>query len=156
MENHQTTKKRAGLSVLTILGVFTLLILGAYFLTIDNQKGTRVTDIIDNTSSYAGKQVAILAEVDDVVGTRGIVVDQEGSVLGDEILVISRQPLEPVGGGSDDILFDEGKDVQISGEVQSFNRINLQNELGIILDEDAFRQWEGKPVIVADTLVEAN
>lgn len=148
-------KDRAGYTWASIIGVFALLIVGAYLLTLNREGGERITNIVDNTSSYAGKQVALRAEVDDEVGSRALVIDQEDSVVGDEILVISRQPLEAVGGGPADILFDEGKDVEISGEVRSFNREELQKELGQVLDADAFRQWEGKPVIVANTITEA-
>lgn len=156
MEIQQRTKKRAGLSLLTLLGAFMLLIMGAYFLTLDNQIGTKITDIVDNAGTYAGKQVAVRAEVDDMVGTRGMVIDQEGAMTGDEILVISRQPLEAVGGAGDDLLFDEGKDVFVTGEVVAFNRESMQRELGVVLDPDAYRSWEGKPVIVANTLTQAD
>ena len=135
-----------------ILAAIALMIGVVYYATLDTNESTSVTDIMNNSDQYVGRTVAVRGEVDDISGSQTMILDEEGEVMGDEVLVISRQPLEPIGGAGDDFLFDEGQDIEVAGEVRTFNREELEDELGITLDERTYFDWEGRPVIVATTV----
>lgn len=140
------TSTRWGVPILLAVAIFLAV---AYFATVDAPGGTPITNIVDDTMQYLGRTVSVQGEVDDIVSPHAMVVDQEKSVIGDKVLVLSQDPLEPIGGGGTETLFDRGNAVETTGEVRTFHRQELEQELGITLDESTYRIWEGKPVIVA-------
>jgi len=119
---------------------------------IEGESGLTVSDVVDNPSQYAGQIIALEGEVENTIGSRGFTLDGQG-VIGDEMLVVSRQPLQAVGGdGLEGGLFTTDDEVLISGTVRRFNRSEIENELGISLDSQVYTEYEHTYVFVADTV----
>lgn len=113
---------------------------------------SRIETEVDTPQNVYGQRVNAPAEVENVIGTRALTVGS-GEREEDEILVISRQPLIPVGAAGPGIpLYQRDDSIRVVGEVQEFNREALQQELGVDLSEDLFVKWEGLPVVVADDI----
>lgn len=117
-----------------------------------NQPSLAVSDLLKNPNEFMGQRVKVLALVNNNVNTHAMVVDQDDSIMGDEVLVVSKNALEPVGGGGGDVLFNEGNDVVVTGTVGRFDRQQLEQQLGVPLDPDTFARWNGRPYIVADNV----
>lgn len=115
-----------------------------------SRSDVQLADILRNPNDFIGEAVEVNGEVDSNVNSHAMIVDQTPEGLGDEVLIISNTALEPIGGGPGDPLFDEGKEIKISGRVARFDRIQTEQQLGVSLDPDTFDRWNGTPFIVAD------
>lgn len=109
-----------------------------------------VSDILSNENLFVGRNVTVKGAVNDRVAQRAVIVNQEVNGKTTQILVISKQPLEAVGGGSDATLYDPGREIKVVGEVRRLNRAEIEHELDTNLDAPIIRLWEGKPVIIAN------
>ena len=100
---------------------------------------------------YYGTQVTVRGTVDKSIGTRGVNLSSVAPGNG-EILVVSRQNLVDVGGGPGEGKFSEDSDVYVSGKVQLFHLSDIEQQLGVTLNPETYKQYEGKPVIIADAI----
>ena len=113
---------------------------------------TPVGVIAQYPQQFTGNDVKVQGEITDRMGHRGFTVRGKG-ILKEEILVISKNPLEAVGGSGDNYeLFNDNKPIQIQGTVKTFNLKEIEDEIGFDLPDKDFAAWEGKRVIVADTV----
>lgn len=103
-------------------------------------------DIVDRPADYVGDIVTVTAEVVEAVpGSHLAITDlnlSEGSVLP----VVTLGPGEPVAAG--DL-------VEVTGEVRLLDLFELEQELGVSLEEAALLEFEGRPVIVASEVLPA-
>lgn len=118
-----------------------------------DQPGQRIDlrTVAHHPDQFYGKEVTVRGEVYNDIGTRGMLIDSTG-LYDSKMLIVSKQALIGVGGGPGDLLFKKDDGVQISGIVRRFKIDELEHELGIRLDRETFRQYENKPVIVADSI----
>lgn len=117
-----------------------------------NASVTPVGVIAQYPDQFENNEVAVEGRVDDRLGPRAFTVNGTG-ILKEQVLVVSKNPLQAVGGGGDDYdLFDDTQDIQVDGEVRAFNLSEIEDEIGFDLDDQAFASYEGKPVIIADTV----
>ena len=120
-----------------------------------DERGQNVNleDVVQNPEGYYGQVVSVRGEVDQNMGTRGVTIETVG-LADDELLVVSRDALVGVGGGPGDALYNQDDDVRVSGVVREFSIVQLEQELGIDLDDKDYQEFEGKPVIIADSIAE--
>lgn len=113
-----------------------------------------VNNILTNPTVYVGQDVTIDGEAEELIGDQALVLDTWG-VIDDKILVIGRTPLaEMVINEDDEIIgIEEDDDVIISGTVQIFTIADIEEEVGMDLEQNLFVQYENLPVIIADTIV---
>lgn len=139
-----------------IVVVVTILLTGIYFYR-DNgffsEEDTRFEQIAENPQNYLGQQVSAVGEVTEIIGSRAIVAEST-EFESNEILVLSKQPLMPVGGGVGDesFLYQNGDRIAVNGTVREFNLREIEKELGFDLVDEQFSQWEGRSVIIADSI----
>ncbi len=138
-----------------IVVVAAVLLTGIYFYR-DNgffaEEDTRFEKIAENPQNYLGQQVSAVGEVTDIIGSRAIVAEST-ELESDEILVLSKQPLMPVGGvGEENFLYQNGDRIAVKGTVREFNIREIEDELGVDLVDEQFAQWEGRSVIIADSI----
>lgn len=103
--------------------------------------GATIDRILDDPRAYIGRTVTVRGEVDDLVGPRAFMLEDGDLFFDDELLVVSAGRLPRLVEG-------EGE-VRVTGQVRRFNRAEVEDELGIRLDERPFADYEGRPVIVA-------
>ena len=152
--NEKNVKKSAPWIIIGVV-VLALVALGAFYV---NQNGvprseSRIGQILEKPSDFAGQEVTVSGEVERVIGTRALTIDAP-SVFSNKLLVISRNPLEPIGGSGLDALYSENDRVRVQGTVREFNLREFERILGEDLVDEEFVGWEGRPVIVADTVEE--
>lgn len=93
---------------------------------------------------YAGEMVTVTALVNQVVSPEAFTIAGTDDSTVDELLVLhdgSTTELEP------------DLDVRVSGTAEeSFVLLDVEENLGVDLDDDAFADWEGTPYIDATTV----
>jgi len=101
--------------------------------------GVTIQEIRRDPERYLGQSVVVSGEIEHVFGPHAFWVRDIG------ILVISSTPRPG--------LFDESG-AYVRGEVRRFDREALEAELGITLDDGRLAELAGKPVIVAEWIVQ--
>ncbi len=114
-----------------------------------------VDELVGNLDAYTGKQVTISGEVESVLGGEApadsaftLDTDATGTASDDEsILVFSAKA---------DNAFTANeirqKGVTVRGTAHKFDLAALEEELGYVLTEDVFRDWQGRPALVASSV----
>lgn len=116
------------------------------------QAESRISQVLENPREFFGQNITVTGEVETVIGSRAITIDAPRP-FSSELLVISKQPLEPIGGsGINDYLFREDDRVSAQGTVREFNIREIERELGVDLIDSEFVEWEGRPVVIAETV----
>jgi len=103
-------------------------------------------DITENPQVYAGQTVSVAGGIDEVKTERAFTIVDSTFLDLNEVLVIGARE-EAI-----DAAVVTGSPVRVLGEVQLFDLAQLEQDLGRDLDDAAFEDWPGKPVIVADTV----
>lgn len=133
------------------------LIIGVTAFVISDQsyaeRESQIEKLANSPTRYYGDAVTLTGNVATVIDSRAITVTGPG-VINDTVLVISRQPLVPVGGGLDQTFYKEGTRISLSGEARRFDLTEMEKELGVNLVDEEYAQWEGKPVIIAESIHE--
>ncbi len=124
-----------------------------------------VGDITDEPENWIGRQVTVTDDVTDVIGRHSFQMGEEdflGLFGGGELLVLGAKPLPQWVGDDfassgffdDDDDFDEleGAIARESGTVRRFNLQDVERELGVDLDDGLFGDYDGDPVLVAQSV----
>lgn len=111
--------------------------------------GASIEEITSDPARYYGQTVTVGGEIENIVGRRAFTVGGE-SFLGDpELLVVGASPLPAVAGRPADAGLAENDLVTVTGPVRRFVVADVEREIGFDLDDNLFRDWEGKPAVVA-------
>lgn len=102
--------------------------------------GVSIDDITDDPARYLGRTVTVGGEVNQILSPRAFVLEGDDLVGGDDLLVVGANEL---GGISPDEV------VLVSGPVRRFNLAEAERDLGVDLDDNLFRDFDGRPAIVA-------
>lgn len=135
------------------------LLLGTFYITRTSDltpSQEQIAGIAENPDEFIGQNVDVAGQVGNILGYQAFTVENP-QLDGDNILVISKQPLVPVGGSGgleDDFLYNPNDRVSIQGKVRTFNLREIERELDRDFVDDQFTEWEGKPVIIADQIEE--
>lgn len=111
-----------------------------------------VDSILDDPGAFFGKPVRLSGEVDAALGLHAFTVEDGDFVFDDDLLVLSRRPLSGLGGVPADTITSPELTARVTGTVRRFARADLARELGVLFEEDPFARWEGRPVVVADSV----
>ncbi len=110
-----------------------------------------VSNITDNPQEYYDSTVTVSGEVGELLGPRAFTIGTEDDVGGGTLLVIGAKQLpQIIEGEAEEIAADDV--VQVSGPVQEFNIAEIEDEIGFDLEDGLFSEYEGKPVVVANTV----
>lgn len=111
-------------------------------------KGVNVTvsNILDDTAQYVGRKVTVNGEVEEVRNARAFVIEGDGFLMEDELVVVSADPPKPGTGEAGD--FAEDDMVQVTGIVRLYSIADIEREVGkVTLEFD-----DPRPVLVADAV----
>jgi hypothetical protein len=114
---------------------------------------TNVTlaDIVGHLTGYIGKQVTLRAEAQQWISPNGFVIGDPGASAGGSptrVLVVSARQATSY---TKEQL--EGKRVMVQGTARMFDLQSFEKEaLGYDLQDDRFKEWVGRPVVVATTV----
>ncbi|HSH79007.1 MAG TPA: hypothetical protein VLA19_10805 [Herpetosiphonaceae bacterium] len=109
-----------------------------------------VADITSNLTNYTGKQVAVRGEVEEIFGNTAFSIDEDAVTDGgidDELLVVSALEAAPF--TAEEL---EERRATVHGTVRAFDLQSFEKELGYDLDDNRFRDWAGRPAIIASAV----
>jgi hypothetical protein len=111
-----------------------------------------IDQITDNANAYVGRRVTVAGEVGEALGPRSFTVEDNDLLFEEEIAVIGARPLLDRNGQpySDDALDDLR--VMVTGTVHLFNEAEIERQMGLDLSDASLDGWEGRPVIVAESV----
>lgn len=114
-------------------------------------------ELVDNPDAYHGDRVVVTGRIDELLTDRALAM---GSDLASGDFLVLVEPSASVGGygfGGSMVAplqpgqtYDAGDVAQFSGTVREFDRDQLSDELGLVLNDDLFDTWDGKPALVVD------
>ncbi|MEM8720654.1 MAG: hypothetical protein AAGE84_15365 [Cyanobacteria bacterium P01_G01_bin.39] len=106
-----------------------------------------VAAITQNFDSYLNRTVLVRNDVVKKIGERGLVLDHDRVFSGDDILVVSTVAIPPL------FSRDQTPEVVVSGTIERFVLPDLSAKYSLDLDFDLYAKYEGKPVIIAKSLI---
>lgn len=109
-----------------------------------------INDINSNPEAYTNREIRVNGEINEILASGVLRLDQEETISGDEILVIVR-PNNANGrenGGSSESAWN----VVVRGEVRRLNVPEIENELGIDLGPEIEENYQGDYIIVSDLI----
>ncbi|VEP16656.1 conserved exported hypothetical protein [Hyella patelloides LEGE 07179] len=106
-----------------------------------------VAAITQNFDSSIGNSVLVRNDVIAKIGERGLILDKDRIFSGETILVISTSKIPSI------FSSDQTPEVLVSGRVERFISRDLEPKYGLNLDSSLYNQYEGKPVIIATSLI---
>lgn len=140
----------------TVLVLLTIMALPLFDENETQNSNTPVGVIAQYPQQFTGNSVEVTGEITDRIGYRAFTIQGQG-LIDDEVLVVSEVPLEAVGGSGDNYqLFQDNKPVRISGKVDTFNLAQVEDQIGFDLNDEDFAEWNGKPVIITNSIKNIN
>lgn len=104
-----------------------------------------VSNVDDDAESFYGQNVTVTGPVIEIYSDQLFRIDDPEILGGDDVLVFFADGMAPA----------EGAMVEVSGVVQQYNQSELEQTLGIDIDDALGTTLDGQPVIVADQVMEA-
>lgn len=112
-----------------------------------------VAEIMENAAAYENREVTVVGEVEEVYGDRAFKIDEEGLFTGgidNDLLVIAG----PGATWTEDQIHEET--VRTTGTIRMFSAASFGEEFDYDFADDTFRDYEGRPVLVARTVTPEN
>lgn len=118
----------------------------------DTSGTVTVSDILANPDEYANTTVTVEGEIDRVLSPRAFVLDQEGTVAGDEILIITQTPITPPAESADLNPFSETDSVRVTGTVRQLVIAEVEQDFGLDLETEIETEFEDQTMIAASNV----
>ena len=111
--------------------------------------GTTVSEIAGDPARFYGRDVMLTGTVEDVLGPRSFVVEDDDLLSDATVAVVTARPIrdrqgDPIGTGA----LGDGM-VLLAGTVHQFNLVAFEDRLGLDLDDAQWAAWAGRPAIIA-------
>lgn len=131
-----------------LLGIATVLLTANYpsLQAQETDSNTTIEEIAEDESLVIGEAVTVRGEVESVESGISFVLQEEGFLEGDEVLVINLGE-EVVLEGAEDLK------LQVTGEIGQLVLADIEKDYGLTLDPDLYVEYESQPVILATNLV---
>ena len=104
-------------------------------------------EIVENVDSFVGQSVSVRNDIIETIATNGFILDQDSVLNGEAILVIDPSQT------SVSVSNTDTPEVIVSGTVEKLNLARLGQKYNLNLDRDLYSQYEGKPAIVATSVI---
>lgn len=109
-----------------------------------------LSQIIENPDQYYGQQVTVVGEIQDLYTTRVFKISDQ--TVGQELLVITPEPLSEQQAAEAEELLEDNADVRVAGTVRQLVIAEVEEELSIDLDEQVEVEFRNKPVLIANNV----
>jgi hypothetical protein len=116
--------------------------------------GTTVHEIVADPSAYYGETVMLTGAVEESLGSRSFTLEDDDLLYNDTLVVVSSRPVLDDNGGPLDLREAVALNLLITGTVRPFDLAAIEREIGFDLADARFAGWEGKPAIVARSVIE--
>lgn len=108
---------------------------------------TTIDEVTDGEDVVIGEEVTVRGEVEEVEPGVSFVLEEEGFLEGDEVLVIN------VSGDIVPVVPSEDLELQVTGEVGNLVLADIERDYGLVLDPELYVDYENQPVILAQSMV---
>ena len=135
-------------------GSISLLALASMFIAVEGKRlqaqetdgNTTIEEISEDEDNASGEEVTVRGEVEEVESGVSFVLQKEGFLEGDEVLVINV---------SEQVVPEDAENLplQITGELGTLVLADIERDYGLELDPDLYVDYETKPVILATSMV---
>ena len=115
-----------------------------------NYTATTEPAIVAQPVSYYNHGVTTAGTVDKVLGPQEFTIGKGQD--GDQLLVLTRHPLTEMNNQAANAPLVAGKLAVVTGTIHKFNRKQTANHMHLTLPENVYGAWEGKPVLIADSV----
>lgn len=107
-----------------------------------------IEEIAEEENTALGEEVTVRGEVEEVEPGLAFVIEEEGFLEGDQVLVINV---------SEQIVPEDADDLklQITGELGTLVLADVERDYGLALDPELYVDYENEPVIFANYMVES-
>lgn len=112
----------------------------------------------DDGQAFVGRQVTVSESITDIISANAFTIGGGDFLGGENLLVVGAEGAFPVplavdpadaeGLGEDEVL-EEDDVVQVTGTVRMFVIAEVEDEIGLDLDDDLYVDFEGETVLVA-------
>ncbi|MCC0179736.1 hypothetical protein I4641_22600 [Waterburya agarophytonicola K14] len=142
------------LNLLTNLGIGALLFstVGLFSVTGNNtlraqdaSSNETIENIAEDETNLYGQQVTVRGEAESIEPGMSFVIEEEGFLEGDEVLVINTSGM---------MLTEDSEElgIQVTGELGTLVLADVEREYDLDLDPNLYVDYENKPVIIADSI----
>ena len=114
---------------------------------IDKEGLIDVAQITQNVESFLGESVLVRNDAIETIGDRGLILDKDRAFSGETILVINTAKIPPI------FSEDNTPEVLVRGKVERLILKDIESQYALNLDSSLYSQYEGKPVIIATSLI---
>lgn len=115
----------------------------------DNKGGVTAQQIIENPDAYMGKTVTVSGDVEEIHGPKAFNMDSGVSI--GELLVVGREPF-PNLADVNDRAYIINDVATVTGVVKKFVTADIEKEIGWTLDSAISSAFDGKTVLVANSV----
>ena len=118
--------------------------------------GVSLADVTDNPDEFYGKDVTLSGLVTEVVGPNAVAIGGDELIGGDPVLIVGAQQLDRIVEGlpeGEPFEVQQQDLVQASGTLREFDIAEVEEDIGYDLDDNVFGDWEGEPVVIADSFI---
>ena len=112
--------------------------------------GVSAQQVIENPGAYVGKTVTVSGDVEEIWGPRAFNMDSSMSI--GELLVIGREPFPQVTVNNADTAYVINDIATVKGVVRLLVKADIEREIGWDLDPKIVAEFDGKPVLVAESV----
>ena len=106
-------------------------------------------EITENIDSFIGKSILVRNDVLEAIDEQGFILDKDRAFSGETILVIN------ISATSSILPEDRTPEVLVGGKVERLNLSSIEQKYSLDLDSSLYAEYEGKPVIIATTLIDS-
>lgn len=104
---------------------------------------------LEDVNVYAGNEVTLRAQVDDVYSPSAFTIVGPEGVSVEPILVVATEDVETEG-------LEEGLPVTVAATpAKQFDLAEVESELGVDLEDGQYEEWEDRPFLMATIVEEA-
>ncbi|MDQ3636066.1 MAG: hypothetical protein M3405_16420 [Acidobacteriota bacterium] len=115
----------------------------------EDKGGVTAQMVIENPDAYIGKTVTVSGDVEEIHGPKAFNMDS-GTSIG-ELLIVGREPFPNLADANDRVYVINDV-ATVTGVVKKFVMADVEKEIGWTLDPNIFSGFEGKPVLVANSV----
>lgn len=105
-----------------------------------------IEEIAEEENTNVGEEVSVRGEVEEVEPGRSFLIEEDGFLEGDSVLVLNV---------SEQVIPENADDLklQVTGELGTLVLVDVERDYGLDLDPELYTEYESKPVIFATYMV---
>ncbi len=123
--------------------------------------GFTISEINDNPNKYIGQTVTVSGKLEEAYGSKAFVLDGQGSIFNDEMLVVTKKATPDVQKETEGESWyeeieswfkDKGNVFQVTGTVHRFVEVEIEREIDWDLQPEIEAEFKNKLVLIADSV----